>query len=415
VILTDGPRMVLTPTYHVFDMYRVHFDAPPGVWTLDDSVPRAAPNVELKLSACAGGGAVSGWALGAWRIFCSEGPQLNSCALACPPFAAWQGGGLGSALRILTNAACGRKRGSVTEILTLQYEVGAMSKIRQVYAAMLTRNTKDSGTRRKIVLIANIYGIDRLHYTFPPSSQMDQIVGQANLYRLAVAEAIPLDTQFLSRTYFRIAIRGSDLWRPEHFFIWGTVGGANPIVPMALGLDLRTSGVQRGNRVGTDRPLVLSGDEGKGDVSFSLSSVNLGGGAVPIRRLLVIMSTADRPNAGTNSALTLQVAGASQVIVTYNLPDTPQEDQERGQANWYFVPIPVEFKKNSLGPSPKVTLTIAGTDAWLPASIMVFGLDSAEGHPAYIVPLVHVDPWALGWLSSDPNEGKSTIELPVLR
>jgi alpha-L-arabinofuranosidase len=27
VILTDGPRMVLTPTYHVFDMYRVHFDA----------------------------------------------------------------------------------------------------------------------------------------------------------------------------------------------------------------------------------------------------------------------------------------------------------------------------------------------------------------------------------------------------
>jgi alpha-L-arabinofuranosidase len=26
VILTDGPRMHLTPTYHVFDMYRVHFD-----------------------------------------------------------------------------------------------------------------------------------------------------------------------------------------------------------------------------------------------------------------------------------------------------------------------------------------------------------------------------------------------------
>jgi len=27
VILTDGPRMILTPTYHVFDMYKVHHDA----------------------------------------------------------------------------------------------------------------------------------------------------------------------------------------------------------------------------------------------------------------------------------------------------------------------------------------------------------------------------------------------------
>lgn len=27
VILTDGPRMLRTPTYHVFEMYRVHMDA----------------------------------------------------------------------------------------------------------------------------------------------------------------------------------------------------------------------------------------------------------------------------------------------------------------------------------------------------------------------------------------------------
>jgi alpha-N-arabinofuranosidase len=27
VILTEGPRMILTPTYHVFDMYQVHQDA----------------------------------------------------------------------------------------------------------------------------------------------------------------------------------------------------------------------------------------------------------------------------------------------------------------------------------------------------------------------------------------------------
>jgi alpha-L-arabinofuranosidase len=27
VILTEGPKMVLTPTYHVFDMYKIHQDA----------------------------------------------------------------------------------------------------------------------------------------------------------------------------------------------------------------------------------------------------------------------------------------------------------------------------------------------------------------------------------------------------
>ena len=27
MILTDGPKMVLTPTYHVFEMYGVHHDA----------------------------------------------------------------------------------------------------------------------------------------------------------------------------------------------------------------------------------------------------------------------------------------------------------------------------------------------------------------------------------------------------
>lgn len=27
MILTEGPRMVLTPTYHVFEMFKVHQDA----------------------------------------------------------------------------------------------------------------------------------------------------------------------------------------------------------------------------------------------------------------------------------------------------------------------------------------------------------------------------------------------------
>ncbi|MGJ7046072.1 alpha-N-arabinofuranosidase [Thermoanaerobacterium thermosulfurigenes] len=46
VILTDGPKMVLTPTYHVFDMYKVHQDAE----LLDFNIDTPEYNIDLKES-----------------------------------------------------------------------------------------------------------------------------------------------------------------------------------------------------------------------------------------------------------------------------------------------------------------------------------------------------------------------------
>jgi alpha-N-arabinofuranosidase len=45
MILTDGPKMVLTPTYHVFDMYQAFMDAAPYPATV--SGPELAANLPM--------------------------------------------------------------------------------------------------------------------------------------------------------------------------------------------------------------------------------------------------------------------------------------------------------------------------------------------------------------------------------
>jgi len=54
LVLTEGEKMVLTPTYHVFDMYQVHHDATfvPVDVTTDNSVlgPDSVPTVSASAS-----------------------------------------------------------------------------------------------------------------------------------------------------------------------------------------------------------------------------------------------------------------------------------------------------------------------------------------------------------------------------
>ena len=54
LILTDGPRMALTPTYHVFDLYKAHMNAHRLPWDLDGGVyahgARSIPQVQASAS-----------------------------------------------------------------------------------------------------------------------------------------------------------------------------------------------------------------------------------------------------------------------------------------------------------------------------------------------------------------------------
>jgi hypothetical protein len=59
----------------------------------------------------------------------------------------------------------------------------------------------------------------------------------------------------------------------------------------------------------------------------------------------------------------------------------------------------------------EITLAILGDDAWLPASLFLFGLDTASGRPTHVVPIVSLPSWGRGPLSTDQGEGSKVVRL----
>ncbi len=294
-----------------------------------------------------------------------------------------------------------------------------MSKISTIFIGMTTRNSNDSGTDSPIVFIANEGGTERIQYTFPDSSQDDQGQGKANLYEIPVIPGAGLDTTLLANTYFRVGIRESDAWRPEHVFLWGMSEKPHVIFPLGMRFDASTTLLEReagGGGFAQPNPeqVVLSTDVNKGDLSFPIPPVAPGGPAMPIQRLVMMMTTSNKANAGTNSKVNLQVTSANALLVDFNIPHTPQDDQQRGQANFYFIPVGDPFMKNQLDPENSITLSINGDDTWLPASFYLFGLDTADGMANSAVPLVFIDAWAFNnSLSTDDTEGSASVKLTL--
>lgn len=269
--------------------------------------------------------------------------------------------------------------------------------LRRLWAGMLTKDTSYSGTDSRIVLIVNENGIDKLHKTFlDDPSQEDQEKGQANLYEVDVATN-NISPDHLNNSSVRVGIRGDDLWRPEHFVVWGEQLTNGAIIPLAIETGLT---------------IVLSTDASEGNLSFPLRLVGLGNQDMPINRLLMLMTTASTEDSETDSPVTLQIISGGSLVVDFDLQeDTSQRNQDRGQANLYFVPVNSPFTKRSLNQG-NISLRIRGGDAWLPASFFLFGLDRATERPQALVPLVHIRTWNLGKLSTDTGEGVPSVTLP---
>jgi hypothetical protein len=157
-----------------------------------------------------------------------------------------------------------------------------------------------------------------------------------------------------------------------------------------------------------------STDATEGNALLPVRLVGQGVGGV-FTRLLLMMTTNAGIGLGTDSAMTLTAHGrGGQRLVDFTIPDTAQEDQESGQANLYFVPVDVPFTRNDLEPDA-ITVTTAGTDEWLPASMFLFGLDGpGEERPTFLAPLVHIRNWQLGSLSTQAGEGKPKVTLPLV-
>ncbi len=278
-----------------------------------------------------------------------------------------------------------------------------------VWLALLTSNRREySGSDSPIALVftpcmGEDVRRDLLQLTFSRASTRQHYLhrGEANLFhheegdeRLLRYRPASLNTHLI--------IRGDDLWQPSRALVWADDGRS--IRVFAFDPDLEAEDI------------TLSADPSEGDVALRLSSTNL----IPydeslgsIHHLILVMETADRRWAGTDSPVRVTVDTASGRAFDYTIPDTPQWEQERAQANFYYVTVTTPFAWEDV---TRVRLGIRGDDMWRPSRFFVFGEAGPEDHRA-IVPLAYVPSWAdagLPTLSTDPSEGEPGVDLPLV-
>jgi hypothetical protein len=284
-------------------------------------------------------------------------------------------------------------------------------EISRLWAAMLTRNQSSAGTDSKVALTVNINGVDRVNHTFPDTTQLDQETAEANLYAIDL-EGLGIEPSELTDSSIRLGIRGSDAWRPLHFFVWGQ--RLSPI----LGSEVIPLGIE------TSISTQVSADPAEGVQSIPIRLVTKGSRNMPINRIFLLLTTAGVPDdgdiiaeglgpEGTNSAIEIQIVSQGRLVVLTEIRDTSQSDAELGSANFYSAPVISPFTRASLD-AGSITLRLKGRDNWTPASVFVFGLDDAAGRPEAIVPLVHIPSWNFGAMEADPTNGMATVTLPLV-
>jgi hypothetical protein len=285
-----------------------------------------------------------------------------------------------------------------------------MALLNRLWIGMETRSADAAGTDDPIVLIVNQDGIDRIHRTFSDSPQHDQQRGQANLYEVDVRDRGIL-TENLDDSSFRIGIRGPDLWRPRHIFIWGEVPfltGGMGAVPLAGEFNIDEG---------------LSTDEAEGRLSLPLRRARVLSPQERLRGFVMMTTTSGTEDAGTESGVTLELTFAGGTLdQSIGLPSL-----RRGQATFFVTEIgravPGDRQPSRLNVDP-IRLRIVGGDQWAPSSFFLFGTPSilgvsdpydvgAQRAAGALVPLVHIPNWDLGPLSTEPHEGRSSVELPV--
>jgi hypothetical protein len=290
-------------------------------------------------------------------------------------------------------------------------------QINRLWTAMLTRESRDSETDSSIHLSVNTNGVERLNHAFSDTQQTDQERGIANLYDVDVTDN-GIQSEQLTDSSIRLGINGDDAWRPQHVFVFGegvTRPGVNETQAVAIETEIDTT---------------LSTDASEGPSSVPLHLVGHGSGSLAIRRLFILMRSqaSDRPpeDGGisatavphedlTDAPLEIQIVSQGRLVVLFQIRDTPQEDLEFGEANFYTMPVIVPFTRAELE-SDAITLRIMGMDDYEPLSLFIFGADQAAGRPTSMVPLVSIPNWqqaGLGVIDYDPTNGTGSVTLPL--
>jgi hypothetical protein len=292
-----------------------------------------------------------------------------------------------------------------------------MGVLSRLWVAMRTQDKTDAGTDDPVVLIINENGVDKLHHTFPDTPQ-DQAKGQANLYDIDL-KGRDIRSGNLSNSSIRMAIRGSDFWHPQHVLVWAQEADGGQVIPLAAEWDIKKG---------------ISTDASEGNLSFPLRRIGFPTSSpvtgVPdtnarIRQILVVLTTADVSEAGTDNEIDLEITFGGGT--KWNQLAVPEKSLKQGKA-FFLLPTTVQFpppgavpRRNNLD---SVVLRISNDDSWLPSSFFLFGFQHTFAEPLpgvspgpppdSIMPLIHIPNWKFGPLSTDRNEGKESVPLPLL-
>jgi hypothetical protein len=260
--------------------------------------------------------------------------------------------------------------------------------------AALTRDVDEAGSPDVLSVTFNVDGVDVTVAEFRGADHP-----RAQGYLQSVSAVTSYHSLSLTNSSVRIGNRGDNAWAPKHILLFEDFWSRTAF-PIAMETDLTQW---------------LSSDLNEGALTLPLRLVGLGGDAILIHRLLLLVRTADEDDAGTDSPVQLQIFDKNgqlrmSELITDTKADTPQDDLERGVSNWYFLPVQgTPFSKYDLFIGGRIELENLGKDAWLPDSLYLFGLDTPVGRPTKLVPLVVKQNWDDGVLSQEEGEGKPKV------
>jgi hypothetical protein len=270
-----------------------------------------------------------------------------------------------------------------------------------VWLAALTKDEDDAGSGNRFNLTVNIDGTDVFAHDFLlgwnlPGQGSDGLRdGQTGLEE--GNPPAPFDSDKLTNSSVRLGLRGDDAWGPKHVMVFGR---AQPDFTPGRFLALAME---------TDIDRWLSADSDEGRLTMPVRRVGAGTSSTVIRRVLLLVYTDRGSDVDTESDIKLQIAASGQLMLDQKIT----HDFDRVRAYWHFLEVERPFTRADVATKGAIHLGILGTDAWLPMTVFVFGLDTEEGRPNEVVTLSAIPKWDLGWLSTDPSEGVASVPLPL--
>jgi hypothetical protein len=305
-----------------------------------------------------------------------------------------------------------------------------MTALSRLWAGVVTKSDSDSGTTGQVVLAAGSEG-DILHIELDRRTPDDLGTGAADLYvldwekikgssRCATArDSIPL--QILAQSNMKVGVSDSKPWRPKHVFIWGEfVDGvaASTVLPLACGVDMAGELAVGPSRVTNWENLKSVGPGDRNVLIQRLliaTSTKVSKSVLPVPGMWELTSTTRSVEWLVENIILKIYDKWGHLVVNSLFPKNSRREHLRTATDSCFI-LPAGgrlTKRRLIGTSP--ILEIDGPGQWLPDCFFLFGLDSEEGPPTVMIPLVTIPSWGLGPLSQGRTAGQPWVRLPCIQ